>query len=70
MAIRIVSEKVLEVKDSGDVIVFLEGYCDSSDTKPTVNVAEGSNLIETDTGDWYFFNEPSGVWIKELTIQE
>lgn len=68
--LRKISERVVEIQDDGDVITFFEGYCDSSDEKPMEKVAEGSNLIETDTGDWYFFNEKSGVWIKEMTLQE
>ena len=72
MAFRKITEKVVEIKPNGDVITFFEGYSDSSDfdKRPKDKVAEGSNFIETDTGDWYFFNEKLGDYIKELTIQE
>ena len=70
MALRKIAEKVIEITPEGDVITFFEGYCDSQDEKPSKNVCEGSNLIETDTGDWYFFNERGKEWIPELNIQE
>lgn len=70
MAVRKISEKVVEITQEGEVITFFEGYCDSQDTKPDKNVCEGSNLIETDTGDWYFFNERTKDWLLELNIQE
>lgn len=51
-------------------ITYLEGNCNSTDTKPTKNVANGSNLIETDTGDWYFFNEETKTWSKWRELKE
>ena len=37
---------------------------DSSETKPTANICDGSVFIETNTGDSYMFNEESGEWVK------
>ena len=49
---------------------YYEGYCDSQDTKPVGNTyAEGSTLIETDTGDVYFYNERLGQWIRQFCLQ-
>ena len=41
----------------------VEGECLSTDTKPTT-YANGSVLIEMDTGDIYMFNETAGAWVK------
>lgn len=41
----------------------IEGECLSTDTKPT-KYANGSCLIEMDTGDVYMFNEASSTWVK------
>lgn len=41
----------------------IEGECLSTDTKPTT-YANGSCLIEMDTGDVYMFNEASSTWVK------
>lgn len=42
----------------------VEGECLSTDTKPTTGIANGSILIEMDTGDIYMFNETAGAWVK------
>lgn len=41
----------------------VEGSCLSSDIKPT-DVANGSTLIEMDTGDVYQFDEENSSWLK------
>jgi len=41
----------------------VEGECLSTDTKPTI-YANGSILLEMDTGDVYMFNETGSVWTK------
>lgn len=51
---RIINESVNFVVISGD----------SSETKPTENICDGSVFIESDTGDSYVFNELSGAWVK------
>lgn len=43
---------------------------DSSDTKPTDYVADGSIFTETNTGDVYFFNAKTETWIKQFSFQE
>ena len=50
---------------------YFEGYCDTSEVEdlPTELVADGSNVIDTKEGDWYFFNENEKVWDPKLNIQ-
>lgn len=38
------------------------GYCLHDDSKPTTDVANGSCLIEMDTGKVYFFNAEDAQW--------
>lgn len=42
----------------------------SSDTKPTENIATGSVFLEADTGKKYRFNEASGQWTESLIDEE
>ena len=65
-------QTVGEIKDGNKTtyIEYLEGYCNTSDEKPTKNIANGSNLIDTDTGDWYFFNENTQTWSKWRELKE
>ena len=37
----------------------------STDTKPTVGVADGMALIETDTGNVFFFDEETKQWLPQ-----
>lgn len=53
----------------GKFYEYFEGFCDSSEVKPTELVADGSQLIESDTGDWWFFNEKTQTWIPRLNIE-
>ena len=41
-----------------------EGFCLSTDEKPTDGLATGSSLVEVDTGDCYFYDEVSQDWTK------
>lgn len=71
--IRCINVKIVATEKTGDTISYLEyleGYCNTSDEKPTKNVANGSNLIDTDTGDWYFFNEKTQTWSKWRELKE
>ena len=65
-------QTVGEIKDGNKTtyIEYLEGYCNTSDEKPTKNIANGSNLIDTDTGGWYFFNEKTQTWSKWRELKE
>ena len=57
--------------ENGNVYEYFEGYCDSSEIEdlPTDLVADGSNIITSDGGDWYFFNEKTKTWGPMLNIQ-
>lgn len=48
--------------DDGNAIYYAEGVCLSTDTKPT-DLANGSRLLEMDTGKVYFFDEECGQWL-------
>lgn len=37
----------------------------STDTKPTVGVPDGIALLETDTGDVFFFDEETKQWLPQ-----
>ena len=56
---RKISERII---DNEVNYVVISG--DSSETKPTGHICDGSVFMESDTGDSYTFNEQSGTWIK------
>lgn len=60
--IRIFNKQLVAV-ESGSVYVA-DIYCDSSDTKPTTELANGSTLTEVDTGKKYLFNEATTSWVE------
>lgn len=51
----------LDSYKNGHAQYYVEGECLSTDTKP-INVANGSSLIEMDTGKVYFFDAENGEW--------
>ncbi len=60
-----------QVADGGleHPIMYIEGACDSSETKPTDYIADGSIMVESNTGDVYFFNAKTETWIKQFSFQ-
>lgn len=50
-------------------IFYYEIAGDSSETKPTASVADGSIFTETDTGDVYMFNAKTSSWVKMFGLQ-
>lgn len=40
----------------------VEGHCLSTDTKPVTGIANGSILMEMDTGKVFMFDESSLLW--------
>ena len=48
---------------------YVEISGDSTDTKPTANIVDGSLFVESNTGDVYLFNEESGDWVKQFSLQ-
>lgn len=58
--IRIITERII----SGNV-KYVEGFCLSTDTKPTGGLCTGSKLTESDTGDVYLYSEKdTPEWAK------
>ena len=53
------------------VMRYFEGFCGTDDISllPTVGVANGSNVIDADTGDWYFFSESDSTWNLYINIK-
>lgn len=43
---------------------IIEIACESTDTKPTADIATGSLALEVDTGDIYAFSEKTTAWNK------
>ena len=58
----------------GKPIYHKVGYCDSGEVKPTGNdagdIADGSILTESDTGDVYFYNDNADSWGKMFSFKE
>lgn len=48
---------------------FIEGFCANASALGTTGYAQGSNVIEVPSGDWYFYDEATG-WAVMLTIKE
>lgn len=48
---------------------YCEGYCLSTDVKPTEDIRNGSILVEIDTGKVFFFNEDSSTWVEQFSFQ-
>ena len=51
---------------AGNEKSYIEGACLSSDSKPTDGIANGSTVIEMNTGKIFMFNEAGSAWV-ELT---
>jgi len=57
------SSKIVGYDANGDPLERKSGYCVAADTKPTGgSIANGSRLIEMDTGKVFFFDAESGEW--------
>ena len=54
---------------NGSIVNYIEGSLDSTETKPSDNIADGSILVESDTGKVYFFNEKSATWVEQFSFQ-
>jgi hypothetical protein len=53
--------------------LYIEGFCLSTDTKPTDGLATGSRLTEVDTGKVYLFDEEAdsgSKWIEQGAANE
>lgn len=45
-----------------------EGFCLSTDVKPTEGIGNGSFMTEIDTGKVYCFDEENATWYEWLTL--
>lgn len=63
MAIRISSNKIYRL-DNGTVAHMTEFFGNSTDTKPTDNLVNGSTFVEVDTGKLFLFNEAASAWVE------
>ena len=61
MAVRFIKQ---ENVDASGFALYVEGFCDSDDTKPTGAFATGSKLTEVDTGDVYYYSEDDSDWVN------
>lgn len=48
--------------NNGEAVNVAEIFCNSTDTKPTSGLANGSKLTEVDTGKTYLFDEVNAEW--------
>lgn len=67
--LRITKQKEVQNYPSLDAVTYIEGFCHSTDTKPMDRIATGSNIIEVDTGDVYFFDEETSAWSVMLSLK-
>ena len=58
--VRFTKESTFFDSANNEVLLLAEGWCLSSDTKPTANIATGSILAEVDTGDVYVCDDMKG----------
>lgn len=61
--IRIFNKQLVAV-ENGAAKNVATVYCNSTDTKPTIDLANGSTLTEVDTGKNYLFNEATSSWVE------
>ena len=55
---------VIKAHYAGNEKSYIEGACLAADTKPTDGIANGSIIIEIDTGKLYMFNETGSAWAE------
>lgn len=48
---------------------YIEGFCLSSETKPTDNIATGSIMTEVNTGKVFFYNATAEAWVEQFSFQ-
>lgn len=56
---------VIKAHYAGNEKSYIEGACLAADTKPTDGIANGSILIEIDTGKIFMFNETGSAWAEQ-----
>ena len=56
-------------RNNGPEKFYYELSGDSTDSKPTADVVDGSIFLETDTGKVYFFNGKTSEWVEQFSFQ-
>lgn len=56
-------------QQQGMTKTYVEGFCLSTDSKPT-DVANGSIMIEINTGKVCIFNEAGSTWVDQFSLQD
>lgn len=60
--------------EDGQPVYYKVGTCDSSETKPTgdaaADIADGSILTESDTGNVNFYNKKTDTWGLMFSFKE
>ena len=55
--------------ESGEQKFYCEISGDSSESKPTAGIIDGSIFVESNTGKVYFFNEKTTAWVEQFAFQ-
>lgn len=55
---------VIKAHYAGNEKSYVEGACLAADSKPTDGIANGSIIVEIDTGKIFMFNETGSAWAE------
>lgn len=58
------TKKVQQGEDATGPLYYCEGFCLSTDAKPTAGIANGSNVLEMDTSKVFSFNQVAKTWVE------
>jgi len=67
--VRITKVSTFFDRETNKQLQLVEGACESTDSKPTGDIATGSIMIEVDTGEVFFFSEKTNSWIPQFSFQ-
>jgi hypothetical protein len=57
--------RIIKEEPFQDGLKYIEGFCLSTESKPTAGIITGSKMTEADTGDVYLFAEGDNpAWTK------
>jgi hypothetical protein len=66
---RILESKLFGYDENGQPLNYINAAGDSTEVKPATGIVDGSQVVETDTGDIYIYNEKSAAWVKMLSLK-
>ena len=61
--IRQYNNRTVQV-ENGVTKYLADIFCNSTDTKPTANLVNGSKLTEVDTGKTFLYDEADTEWVE------